>query len=237
MGKYINNDRILVLIPARGGSKGIPFKNLALVGDKPLIAHTIETVNNCNLSMSVIVSTDSEDIAKIALKFGAEVPFLRPTHLALDHSPTIESVVYTIEKLKNMGRTFDTLILLQPTSPLRSEIDILSALNLFYQSNRQGVVSVSLTDVKPILLRTIKSNYLLPLISTSSKSNSSIRRQDMEEIYIVNGAIYINSISEVDSTLSFNDNPIPYIMPRERSIDIDTLEDLEKARALFKVAN
>ena len=118
------------------------------------------------------------------------------------------------------------MILLQPTSPLWSTEEIDVAIDIFFQNNMQGIVSVNVAEVSPFLLRTIEGSQLQRIISKSS----TIRRQDMPTYYEVNGAIYINAISDIKESLSFNDNPIPYIMSCEHSIDIDTWDDLEKAK-------
>ena len=219
------NKKVLAIIPARGGSKGIPHKNISLCG-KPLIAYTIEAANQSTYIDTVIVSTDDVDIQRISEQYGALVPFLREAKIASDEATTISVVVDAVKRLEVNGEKFDVVILLQPTSPLRTAEEIDVAIDIFFQNNMQGIVSVNVAEVSPFLLRTIEGSQLQRIIS----KNSTIRRQDMPTYYEVNGAIYINAISDIKESLSFNDNPIPYIMSCERSVDIDTWDDLEKAK-------
>lgn len=220
------NKKVLAIIPARGGSKGIPHKNIINLCGKPLIAYTIEAANQSTYIDTVIVSTDDVDIQRISEQYGALVPFLREAKIASDEATTISVVVDAVKRLEVNGEKFDVVILLQPTSPLRTTEEIDVAIDIFFQNNMQGIVSVNVAEVSPFLLRTIEGSQLQRIISKSS----TIRRQDMPTYYEVNGAIYINAISDIRESLSFNDNPIPYIMSCEHSIDIDTWDDLEKAK-------
>lgn len=218
----IDGKTVLAIIPARGGSKGIKDKNIISVHGKPLITYSIDTALKSKYIDYVLVSTDSEKIAAISRENGAYVPFLRPNYLASDTSTTLEAVIHALRSLGEMGEQFDYLVLLQPTQPLRSEDDVDNAIELCVQ-NKRGTLSVSPVKDHPILVRFMDANgemcKLLPVGST-------VRRQDMPSYYRVNGCVYVNPISEVTETLSFNDNPIPYIMPQERSVDIDGYEDV-----------
>ena len=223
------NNRILAFIPARGGSKGIPHKNITPLAGEPLIKYSIDAAKQSKYIDYVLVSTDDAEIADIAKKYGAKVPFLRPKELASDTAKTIDAVLHSIETLRKAGETFDSLVLLQPTSPLRTAEDIDKAIETFYQFNRQPVVSVSEVSDHPILSRTIEQtpngDRLKPLLDGSS----TVRRQDMPPFYRVNGSIYINPIEEISQTTSFNDNPVPFIMQKNRSVDIDEPIDLRIA--------
>ncbi len=215
--------RILALIPARGGSKGIKDKNIVDVAGKPLISYSIEAALHSKYVDDIVVTTDSEKIAEVAKNHGARVPFLRPAHLASDTAKTIDAVVHAIEELKKLGQSYDVLLLLQPTQPLRTSADIDGAIELFFENNQKSLVSVSPVDDHPLLIRTISDEgNLVNLL----KSNSTCRRQDMPDYYCVNGCIYLNKVSEVDKDLSFNDNKMAYIMPKERAVDIDEPRDL-----------
>lgn len=226
-----SNRKILALIPARGGSKGIKNKNIIDLCGKPLIAYSIEAARGSNYIDDVIVTTDSSTIAEISVEYGAEVPFLRPKELASDKSKTVDAVVHAINELKKEGREYDCLVLLQATQPLRTCFDIDSAIEEYYERGENALVSVSAVDDNPILIRTISDkDMLVPLLSLSS----TCRRQDMPQYYKVNGCIYINKVSEIDYNTSFNDNKIPYVMPVERSVDIDELKDLEVAKYYLK---
>lgn len=219
----IEKNKIVALIPARGGSKGIKNKNIIDLCGKPLISYTIQAALESKYIDKVIVSTDSQEIADVAIKYGAEVPFLRPGELASDTSKTIDAVMHAVGELEKRKEEYDILILLQATQPLRTADDINSAIELFIKNKGQSLVSVSPVEDNPILIRTIdnlgRMNSILPMKSTC-------RRQDMPLYYRVNGCIYINLISELDLNTSFNDNKIPYIMPKERSVDIDEIKDL-----------
>ena len=219
----IEKNKIVALIPARGGSKGIKNKNIIDLCGKPLISYTIQAALESKYIDKVIVSTDSQEIADVAIKYGAEVPFLRPGELASDTSKTIDAVMHAVGELEKRKEEYDILILLQATQPLRTADDIDSAIELFIKNKGQSLVSVSPVEDNPILIRTIdnlgRMNSILPMKSTC-------RRQDMPLYYRVNGCIYINLISELDLNTSFNDNKIPYTMPKERSVDIDEIKDL-----------
>lgn len=214
----IQGKKVLAIIPARGGSKEIKNKNILDICGKPLIAYTIGAAGSSIYIDDVVVSTDSEQIQKISEKYGAWVPFLRPAELAEDKTPTLDVVLHAVEALKTKGYVYDILILLQPTSPLRIASDIDGALKLFLEHRCRPLAAVSRVEDHPVLIRTVGADgymqKLLPMQST-------LRRQDMPVYYKINGSIYINLISEINKRTSFNDNPVPYIMPDERAVDID----------------
>lgn len=217
--------RILALIPARGGSKGIINKNIIDLSGKPLIAYTIEAANESEFIDEVIVSTDSVEIADIAKSYGASVPFMRPNELAGDLSKTIDVVIHAI-RFDDYKDKFDSLILLQPTAPLRNGEDIDQAIKKYYSFGEKSLVSVSEVDDNPILIRTIEDDKCYPLFNL----NSTCRRQDMQRYYRVNGAIYINSMKEIYPNTSFNDNRIAFVMEKSHSVDIDEMKDLYIAK-------
>lgn len=218
----INEKSVLAIIPARGGSKGIKGKNIFSIEGKPLIAYTIEAACASEYIDTVIVSTDNQEIADVSKAYGAEVPFLRPAELASDYAKTIDAVLHAVYTLKEMGKEYDYLVLLQPTQPLRSAEDIDHAIILCDKEMR-GVVSISRVKDHPVLMRYMNAQgEMCKLLEL----NSTVRRQDMPDYYRVNGCVYVNPMSEVTGELSFNDNPIPYIMPVERSVDIDGYEDI-----------
>lgn len=218
----INEKSVLAIIPARGGSKGIKGKNIFSIEGKPLIAYTIEAACASEYIDTVIVSTDNQEIADVSKAYGAEVPFLRPAELASDYAKTIDAVLHAVYTLKEMGKEYDYLVLLQPTQPLRSAEDIDHAIILCDKKMR-GVVSISRVKDHPVLMRYMNAQgEMCKLLEL----NSTVRRQDMPDYYRVNGCVYVNPMSEVTGELSFNDNPIPYIMPVERSVDIDGYEDI-----------
>ncbi len=213
---------ILAIIPARGGSKGVPDKNIRELGGHPLLAYTVEAARKSKHIDAVVMTTDSERIARVAELHGAEAPFLRPEHLAADTSRTIDALVHAVGWLGEHGRRYDAVVLLQPTSPLRTEREIDEAIETFFKNNRLGLASVAEVVENPVLTRRLDSygilHPILPVCSTA-------RRQDMPKFYHVDGAIYINKADDLTAETSLNDNPIAYVMPKMRSVDIDSLED------------
>lgn len=217
-----NGKKILALIPARGGSKGIKDKNIINLCGKPLISYSIQSALDSKYVDDVIVSTDSPKIADVAIKYGAQVPFMRPSELASDTSCTIDVVMHAMDFLRQRGKEYNTLVLLQPTSPLRTTYDIDGAVEKHYFNDEMSLVSVSEVNDNPLLIRTVENDRLVSLLD----KNSTCRRQDMKKYYRVNGSIYINKIDSINLNTSFNDNIIPYIIDRNRAVDIDELVDI-----------
>lgn len=185
----INNLKVLALIPARGGSKGIKDKNIYDIDGKPLIAYSIIAAQNSKYVDDVVITTDSEKIKEVSESFGANVPFLRPAELASDNSKTIDAVVHATNTLKELGRDYDILLLLQPTCPLRTTEDIDNSLELFVSKGCVALVSVNKVKEHPILMRKINEDGIMDNLLNLP---STIRRQDMPPIYKVNGSIYIS---------------------------------------------
>lgn len=222
--------KVLALIPARGGSKGIPGKNIKNLCGMPLIAYTIAAALKSDFVDDVVVTTDDEEIASVAKRFGAWIPFMRPPELAMDESKTIDCVVHARDSLEEMGESYDALVLLQPTSPLRAAEDIDAAMSVWESHGRLGLCSVSIAESNPLLLRVLgEGGVVHPVVA----QGSTMRRQDVPTYYRVNGSIYINRFSEITLATSLNDNPIGFVMPRERSIDIDTFEDFRNAEKMI----
>lgn len=217
--------KVIGLIPARGGSRGIPHKNIIELCGKPLISYSIIEGLKSKYLDYLMVSTDDEEIARIAKEYGAEVPFMRPTELATDTSKIIDAVLHVLERLKKQGHLYDVLVLLQPTQPLRTSTDIDLAIEKFFEAGCKPLVSVSPVDDPPLLIRSIERDVLVPLL----KMPSTCRRQDMPPYYRVNGCIYINETAKIDRNTSFNDNIVPFVMKKEHSIDIDEPVDLVTA--------
>lgn len=218
--------RIVAIIPARGGSKGIKGKNIIDLAGKPLISYTIDASIKSEYIDRTVISTDSEEIAGVSEKYGAEVPFMRPAELASDHARTVDAIIHAIGELKNAGDAPDVIVLLQPTEPLRTAEDIDGAIETFFEKGMRGLVSVSPVNDSPILMRTISEDGEL---SSLFGGNSTCRRQDMPDYYRVNGCIYINSADEITKDLSFNDNPVGFVMEQSHSVDIDEMKDLAVA--------
>ena len=223
---------VLGLIPARGGSKGLPGKNLRLLAGKPLIAWTIGAALAARTLDAVVVSTDDEEIARVATDLGAEVPFLRPVELATDEAPTVDTVLHAVDALAGMGRSYGRVMLLQPTSPLRASAHIDAASELLRTSGAEAVVSVAETDHSPLWSNTLPSDGRLG--SFVRHEAVGVRRQDLPRYYRLNGAIYLIGVEALRRERAFiGDFAVAYVMPREASVDIDTLADFEYAEFLL----
>ena len=222
---------MLAIIPAKKKSKRLPNKNIKLLGGKPLIAHTIEAAIKSKQITRVIVSTDCPKIAKISKKYGAEVPFLRPKRLTTDQSGKLEVCKHVINFLVNKeGINITSFIVLQPTSPLRLVKDINEAIKIFRNKKADSVVSFC--KAKPLewhkYLRKDGSFY-----SALKKDYITINKPSNVNNYLVNGSIYIYQTSFMNKNIKYNKKSFSYVMPRERSVDIDDIEDLKNARSLI----
>jgi len=225
--------RFLALIPARGGSKGLKDKNIRQLNNKPLLAYTIEAAKESRIFDRIIVSTDSEKIAAVALKYGAEVPFMRPKELATDTASSMDVLIYTIELLQESNDKYDYVALLQPTSPLRTSQDIVGAVNLLIEKNANSVVSVCKVEHSPLWSNTLPEDLSLKDFIRPEIRN--LRRQDLPIFYRLNGAIYIVKVSYIlESKDFFGQESYAYIMPVNRSVDIDTELDLVLAEVLLQ---
>lgn len=225
---------ILAIITARGGSKGIPGKNIKHLAGKPLITWTIQAALDSHNLDRVIVSTDDTNIANVCREFGAEVPFMRPNDLAQDDSPHIEIIIHVIDWLcTHINYYPEYVMLLQPTSPLRTTDDINEAINLAIKQNADGVVSVCNTPVHPYLFKKINEDG--KLFDYIDKPEGYLYRQLYPPIYYVNGAIYLTRTEIIQKQRTFYpDCTFPYIMPVERSLDIDTPWDLYLADLILR---
>ena len=230
----IENLKVIALIPARGGSKGVKDKNIKPLNGIPLIGHTICEAKKSNYIDYIFVSTDSEKIRAVSVEFGAQVPFLRNPEYATDTSKTIDAVMNDLTRLKNSDMNFDILVLLQPTSPLRTVQDIDNAIKTYVENGFKDVVSISESEENPVLMRCLDSEKRM---SKLLDAQSTVRRQDMVTYYKVNGAIYVNNIEKLSLESSFNDNPIPYIMKKTHSVDIDTIDDFALAEYYINKGN
>lgn len=227
-----NEHSILAIIPARGGSKGVPRKNIRLLAGKPLIAWTIEAAKKSKYIDRIVVSTEDDEIRDIALKFGAEIPFLRPAELAKDDTPSIAPILYTVKKISaDEKREFDFILLLQVTSPLRNERHIDEAIENLIKNEDKFDSLISVTELEhPVYWnRIVGSNRELKNFIEYSRKEK-YRRQDFNEIYRLNGALYlINGNVFIKYERLETDKTMAYIMDRKSSVDIDCLEDFELA--------
>jgi len=223
---------ILALIPARGASKGLARKNVRPLFDKPLIGWTIEEAKKSRYIDRVIVSTDDKEIADISQSYGAEVPFLRPKELATDEAKGIEVVMHAIDWSVANGDTPELLILLQPTSPLRSAQDIDEAIELLFSREAKAIVSVYRMKHPPAWSNTLPEDGCMK--DFISRDLASKNRQDSDAYYILNGAIYLGYINYIKKmTGFFGEETFAYIMPQERSVDIDDEADFLFAESLL----
>lgn len=219
----------VAIIPARGGSKGLPRKNIRPLAGKPLIAHSIEVARKCNYIDRVIVTTDDKEIADISMEYGAEVPFIRPEHLASDEATTIDVLKHAIDFLEKEQSDVPNIVLLQPTSPLRSLEDLNKALELYHHNKQEVVISVCEAQTHPYLLKKIREDSIVDFIEKPIVT----RRQDFPNVYELNGAIYICSKENIEKGYIYKDRAIPFIMNRENSVDIDDEVDFLLAEAIM----
>lgn len=225
----------IAIIPARSGSKGLKDKNIKPINGKPLIAYSIEAALKSGCFDTVMVSTDSEEYADIAKKYGAEVPFFRSAEMSNDTAGSFDVVREVLRKYAETGEKFDSVCLLQPTSPLRASEDISNAYNELYTKNIDAVTSVCEVDHSPLWTMTLDESRSLNEFRKGIASSTP--RQKLAKYYRLNGAIYIRRINYVGNTVSLLDqSEAAYIMDRRKSVDIDTVEDFEYAEFLIKKA-
>jgi len=217
----IQNKSVLAIIPARGGSKSIPRKNLRRINGESLLARTIATVQQSTLVDRIIVSSEDHEIIEAAQSAGAEVPFIRPLELAKDETSGNEPILHALTQLPN----YDYIVVLQVTSPLRLTSDIDACLTLCLRRNAPACISVCESEVSPYWMFTMyDSDKLTPLLPDTIPT----RRQDLPVTYVLNGAIYVAKSTWYMQKKSFISNEtIGYIMPKERSLDIDTEFDFQ----------
>ncbi len=227
---------ILGLIPARGGSKGIPGKNLVSVSGKLLLQYTCEAAKASKMLTRVIVSTDDQQIADAAIKFGIEFPFLRPKELSEDSTPMIDVLLHVLAKLEKVNQEPDILVLLQPTSPLRNSQDIDDAVALLQKTGADTVVSVVEVPHQfvPSSLMRLEGEKLYPY----SNQSSPLLRQDKQRLYARNGpAILVLRTAFLKKAKNFySGDTRALLMPRERSVDIDDAFDLRLAEMILQQA-
>ncbi|TKI72838.1 acylneuraminate cytidylyltransferase family protein [Lysinibacillus mangiferihumi] len=213
------NLKILAIIPARGGSKGVPRKNIRNLAGKPLIAWTIEEAKKSKYINRLVLSSDDDEIIEVAKEYGCDVPFKRPKELAQDDTPGIETVLHAIEHCPG----YDFVMILQPTSPLRTVEDIDQCIEYTMRENAKLCVSVSEASQSPYWMYKREDDYLVPLIK---QDKLITRRQDIPKVFILNGSIYLGDIEKIKAAKSFITNETKaYEMPISKSYDIDSLDD------------
>lgn len=227
--------KILGLIPARGGSKGIPRKNIKLLCGKPLIQYTIESAQEAKVLTEIMVSTEDEEIAAVAKSLGATVPFLRPQTLAGDKAPTIDAVINVLETYDKLGKSFDAVCLLQPTNPLRSAEVIQQSIKKFKETQADCLLSVRVVphEYNPHWTFEEKEDTQLLKIATGEQVIIA-RRQDLPPAYYRDGSIYLTKSSVILEQKSLYGDQISFIkMEGEPHVNIDTSHDWKKAEELL----
>lgn len=225
------NKKILAIIPARAGSRRLAGKNIWLLAGKPLIAWSIEQALSSKYIDKVIVSTESAAIAAIARRYGAEVPFLRPKNLATDKAKSADVILHTMKWMEKECQAFDIVMLLQPTSPLRSCSDIDASIKWLFARNAYGVVSVCQSEHNPLWCNTLLENYSMEDFIKSGRTNKL--KQKASSFYRLNGALYLSDWHYFKKQKNFfNAKTVAFIMPQERSVDIDTRLDFDFAEFL-----
>jgi N-acylneuraminate cytidylyltransferase len=227
--RVIGDKKVIAIIPARGGSKGLPGKNIIPVGGKPLLAWTIEAARKARYIDRLVLTSDDEAIMDVARQYGCEVPFKREARLAADDTPSMEVVFDAL----NHCPGYDWVVLLQPTSPLRIAEDIDMALERCVALKAPACVSVCEAEQSPYWMYTLQpGNRLSPLLPFSAT-----RRQDLPPVYVLNGAAYVADTPWLFNSRSFlTSETVAYEMPIERSLDIDTEADISKLKTYLQAA-
>ena len=222
---------MIAIIPARGGSKGLPRKNIRELNGKPLIAYAIDCASKARHIDRVIVSTDDPEIADVARQYGAEIPFLRPDYLASDTAQAVDNYIYTVDRLSREGSLqIDEFVVLLPTTPLRLSEDVDKAIDLFRERQADSVISYT-PEAHPIRWhKYLDADNAFVNIFDDTIAN----RQDLKTSYYPNGAIYVFRTSMIRERKYYTEKSYAYVMPRNRSVDIDTLEDFQYAEFLLK---
>lgn len=228
---------VLAIVPARGGSKGLPGKNIRPFSGLPLLAHSILFAKTCPEVARLIVSTDSPDIAAVARDFGADVPFMRPSSLAQDDTPMWPVLRHALENVERLdGRQYPFLLLLDPTSPARESGDVSTALDRL-QSNRaaDGIIGVSRPDFNPIWNCVIeREGWMEDLVNAGYKFD---RRQDAPPVYRINGSLYIwrsEFVRSESSSWRAGGKHLIHEIPESRAMSIDTAEEFRRAEVLVE---
>src|SRR5262245_26226674 len=221
--------KILALITARSGSKGLPGKNIRPLGGKPLVTWTVEQAKAANGIDRIVISSDDPEIIRIAVAAGCEAPFVRPAELARDDTPSAAVVLHALDALAD---PFDLLMLLQPTSPLRLASDIDACLDACLASGASSCITVTEAEHSPFwMFRLDQANRLVRLLD---EGRDTVRRQDLPKAYLANGAVFVARVDWFRDHQAFvDDDTIGVVMPTERSIDIDTELDFRLAEMLL----
>lgn len=227
----IQDKKILAIIPARGGSKRLPHKNILPLDDKPLLAWSIESAQKSKYIDRVILSSDDEEIVAVAKEYGADVPFIRPSELAKDETRSIDVVIHALQELQE---SYEYVILLQPTSPLRTQEDIDRAIELCLEKDATSIIGVCEMEHSPLWSNTLDESMSMDNFLDDKYNNS--RSQDLPMYYRINGAFYMSRVSSVleHETFFISKDIYASLMSQEHSVDIDTKLDFIVAQAILK---
>lgn len=230
-----NGWKVLGLIPARGGSKGVPGKNIRELARRPLIAHTIDCALASGVVDRLICSTDSLEISRVAERYGAEVPFMRPAEYSTDGASGMEVIMHAMEWVDTSDtEKYDCLLFLQPTTPLRRPEDIIGCLKLMKSRDAAVVLSVCEANHPPLWMNTLPEDLCMQNF-LRSEAKGIISRQQLPVYYRLNGAVYLCNWEYLDKSGDglYSDRTYAYIMPKERSVDIDSIFDFQLAEFLI----
>lgn len=227
--------KILAVLPARGGSKGLPKKNIRPMLDKPLLVWTLEQAKRSKYITRTFVSTDDDEIAQIARLHGIEVPFLRPKEYAQDASPTIDAIIHALDSFEKQGEFFDIIILLEPTSPLRKKDDIDNAIETYLHNSSDSESLVSVGEVhleNPYIMKIIEDNHVIPFIENLQKI---YQRQQLPKIFFPYGVIYLSTVEAIRREKTFyQENTIPFFIERWQNYEIDDIYDFYCVETIIK---
>ena len=222
----------IAIIPARSGSKGLPDKNIRELCGKPMLAYSIEAAKKSGKIDVVHVSTDSEHYAEIAKAYGADVPFLRSGEFSGDTATTWDVVRFVLNKYKQMGQQFEVVTVLQPTSPLRTADDIMEVSDMYFLKSATAVVGVCEMEHSPLWSNTLNNDLCMNGFLNKA---SNVQRQQLETYYRINGAIYMIDAEVITNNFEiYGERSYAYIMPKERSVDIDDVMDFKIAEMYMK---
>jgi len=230
----INKKKVLAVILARGGSKGLPGKNSRMLNNIPLVGWPIQTALGSKYIDRVVVSTDDPGIAAIARAYGADVPFMRPAELAQDTSPSSDAVIHAITFCAQTDGDYDYVVLLEPTSPLTESADVDKAMEELIANEGLAIVGVSkVASTHPVYCATIGTDKFLKPYQRDSFAKP-IRRQDVDELYFFEGSLYISEVKKYLATHTFyHEQTLAYRVPAWKSLEIDTLLDFMKIETVI----
>ncbi len=226
--------KFLAIIPARGGSKGLPKKNIKVMNGKPLIAWTIENAKKCPYIDEIYVSTDSQEIADVCENFGIKVPELRPDYLASDTSTSADVVIHVLDTLEKQGKNFDYFMLLEPTSPLRKKDDLKNAIELAIKNpDKESVVSLGEVHMEhPTIVKKYNNEKIMPYMDDAKKVT---QRQQLDKAYFPYGVVYMVKVDEFrKKRIFYGKESVPYFIERWQNYEVDDIYDFLCIEAIMK---